>query len=166
MTKEFKLINLNIGEKKFSTYDDTLTTSSYFQKLIENKRGEQATVIEKDNDQVFFIDRDGDVSEEIMHYLRSLAIRAETPEKLEKLVIEATFFDFKELVMRADQVLEDINVAGDDERFYLEDIITNAEGIMGERPGALPYTRERIILNKIYYKDKFGDRVCLIYKEL
>ncbi|KAL9558471.1 hypothetical protein MBANPS3_000889 [Mucor bainieri] len=106
MDNNFKLITLNVGGKIFTTYYDTLKRSSYFQELVQNKKGEQAIAIEEGaQQQSFFIDRDGDTFEVIMHYLRSCDISVKTPAQLKKLKNEAAFFKFDELVLKADQAL-------------------------------------------------------------
>ncbi|CAO0799211.1 unnamed protein product [Mucor circinelloides] len=114
MDNNFKLVTLNVGGKLFTTYYDTLKRSSYFQELIQNKKGEQAIAIKSDaQEESFFIDRDGDIFEAIMHYLRSCDILEKTPERLKKLKSEAAFFKFDELVMKVDQAfIIKLNVGG------------------------------------------------------
>lgn len=164
MEKDFNLINLNVGGKKITTYYDTLKQSSYFQKLIENNEAQQALVVEQGNDQVFFIDRDADVFEEIMHYLRSFEIRFDTPEDLEKLKIEATFFDLKDLVLKVEHTLRNIYDASDEGTYHLETPDYDAKNIKMNFWGSIP-DKAKQIMGKICYVDVNGNRkVDLIVK--
>ncbi|KAL9558473.1 hypothetical protein MBANPS3_000891 [Mucor bainieri] len=121
MTKEFEVIHLDVGGKKFSTYYDTLKTSIYFQELIKNKQGEQATVVGTADSPIYFIDRDGHVFQEIMHYLRSYSIRKNGEEDLKKLKVEAAFFKFNVLVAEVDRVLTEADQLEDEACYYIED---------------------------------------------
>lgn len=165
MKKNFKLVNLNVGGKIFTTFYDTLKQASYFQELIENKKGEQASVTGEDDNQTFFIDRDKAVFEEMMYYLRSLEIRVDTLEDLEKLKIEAKFFGVKELVLKVDQALKNINNEGDDDKYFLEKSDYPAERIDTKFSGELTVGEEKNLVGKIQYKSILGkDRIDLIIK--
>ncbi|GAN04691.1 hypothetical protein MAM1_0071c04155 [Mucor ambiguus] len=168
MDKNSKLITLNVGGKKFITFCDTLKQSTYLQKLTETKKGDQASIIQKENEQIFFIDRDGEVFEEIMHYLRSFEIRVDTVEDLEKLKIEATFFDVKELVLEAEQTLLSISDASDDATYCLELPENDAQAVKMNFSGSMAAnkTNQRII-KKFSYIDKEGSsRVVLVVEKI
>ncbi|EPB91709.1 hypothetical protein HMPREF1544_01420 [Mucor circinelloides 1006PhL] len=165
MEKNFNVVNLNVGGKIFTTYYDTLKQASYFQELIENNKGEQASVTGEDDNQIFLIDRDETVFEEVMYYLRSLDIRVDTPEDLEKLKVEAKFFGVKELVLKVDQALQSINDEGDDDNYFLEKSDHPAERIDTEFFGSLTVGEEKNLVGKIQYKSILGkDRIDLIIK--
>lgn len=165
MEKNFNVINLNVGGKTFTTYYDTLKRASYFQELIENKKGEQASVTGEDNNQTFFIDRDETVFEEVMYYLRSLEIRVDTLEDLEKLKIEAKFFGVKELVLKVDQALQNINDEGDDDSYFLEKSDYSTERIDMKFSGKLTGGEEKNLIEKIRYKGVDGkERIDIIFR--
>lgn len=158
MEKNFNVVNLNVGGKILTTYYDTLKRASYFQELIENKKGEQASVTGEDDNQTFFIDRDETVFEEVMYYLRSLEIRVDTLENLEKLKIEAKFFGVKELVLKVDQALQSINDEGDDDSYFLERDNYHTERIDIKFSGELAGGEEKNFIGKIQYKGVDGKK--------
>ncbi|KAL7314897.1 hypothetical protein PS15m_006412 [Mucor circinelloides] len=153
MDNNFKLVTLNVGGKLFTTYYDTLKRSSYFQELIQNKKGEQAIAIKSDaQEESFFIDRDGDIFEAIMHYLRSCDILEKTPERLKKLKSEAAFFKFDEVVMKVDQALY-ANLYGEDDekKFEVKSLKSAVNEISDTTLGNLQLKEDQKVLWKYSY---------------
>ncbi|GAN04693.1 hypothetical protein MAM1_0071c04157 [Mucor ambiguus] len=108
MDNNFKLVTLNVGGKTFITYYENLKQSDYFQDLIQNKKGEQAIAIKgKAQQESFFIDRDGDTFEAIMHYLRTYEIIEKDPDQLRILEHEAKFFKLKSMAIKINQAIAD-----------------------------------------------------------
>ncbi|KAL9558472.1 hypothetical protein MBANPS3_000890 [Mucor bainieri] len=157
MDKNYTLVTLNVGGKTFTTYYDTLKQSSYFQKLIETKKGEQAFIIKENDEEVFFIDRDGQVFDEIMHYLRSFEIRVDAIEELEKLKIEAIFFAFTELVSKIEQALRKANDKIDNVNYCLEEAGLNADEIISTSSTSLSAE-----VQQTYHQNKKGREIYTV----
>ncbi|KAL9558469.1 hypothetical protein MBANPS3_000887 [Mucor bainieri] len=104
----FKLIKLNIGGEKLTTYYDTLKQLNYFNELIANGYAESAIVTGDGDDKEYFIDRDGKAFADIMHYLRTYDIREKDLEQLRVLESEAKFFKCNDMVIKINQTIADI----------------------------------------------------------
>ncbi|KAG2211018.1 hypothetical protein INT46_010925 [Mucor plumbeus] len=104
-----KLIRLDVGGEKFITYYETLKQSAYFRELILNKKAKGAMVTGKEENQEFFIDRDGDAFQNIMHYLRTYDIQEKNKEKLQILECEAEFYGFYDMVKQLNQLIAKYN---------------------------------------------------------
>ncbi|KAG2211015.1 hypothetical protein INT46_010922 [Mucor plumbeus] len=170
MGNNFNLINLTVGGKKFITYYDTLKQSTYFQGLIQNNAGAQAAPIEGEEDKHFFIDRDGDIFEDILHYLRSYEIRQRSQEQLKKLEHESTFYGFDELKAKVNQALYNwvLDKEGDVE-FSVEAIEKDAILVDSSFSENLPdmHNDNSIIVNKFkYFTSSLTSETKLITKSI
>ncbi|KAF1797790.1 BTB/POZ domain-containing protein [Mucor lusitanicus] len=159
MNNNFKLVTLNVGGRTFKTYYDTLKRSTYFQELIQNKKAEQAIAIESDDQQEsFFIDRDGDMFEVILHYLRSCDVSVKTPAQLKKLKNEAAFYKFNELEMKADQALYASAFGGKGRNFEVHSSMKNdINKVQVDTSGPLQEKQDPKVLYKYSYLTNRGD---------
>ncbi|EPB91713.1 hypothetical protein HMPREF1544_01424 [Mucor circinelloides 1006PhL] len=105
---DFKVIKLNVGGEKHTTYCDTLKPLAYFQNLILHGYAEGATITGDGDDKEYFIDRDGKAFGDIMHYLRTYDIREKDLEQLRVLENEAVFFKFNDMIVRINQTISKI----------------------------------------------------------
>jgi hypothetical protein len=117
-----KLIRLDVGGEKFITYYETLKQSAYFRELILNKKAKGAMVTGKEENQEFFIDRDGDAFQSIMHYLRTYDLQEKNKEKLQILEYEAQFYGFYDVVKQLNQL-----IAKDNQCYYVKEMTTAFE---------------------------------------
>lgn len=143
---------MNVGGKLFTTYYDTLKRSSYFQELIQNKKGDHAIAIQVEAQQEsYFIDRDGDMFEVILHYLRSCDISGKTPAQLKKLKEETAFFKFEELIMKVDQALYASSIEENKENLEVKGITDVISQIHADVTGPLQELDPKIIYKYSYY---------------
>jgi hypothetical protein len=147
-----------------------LKQSTYFQGLIQNNAGAQAAPIEGEEDKHFFIDRDGDIFEDILHYLRSCEIRQRSQEQLKKLGHESTFYGFDELKAKVNQALYNwmLDKEGDVE-FYVKAMDAGAITVNGSFSENLPdmHDDNSIIVNKFkYHTSSLTSEIKLIIKSI
>lgn len=121
MTSKVQLVKLNVGGKLFLINYDTMKKSS----VLVNKYKEQAhyhsnassnASSENENPALeIFIDRNGEIFQDILEYWRSQKIRREREEGLRKLKHEAQYFQVQDLTHKVNGLLEQL--ANDDEDY-------------------------------------------------
>lgn len=130
----FKVIRLNVGGEKFITYYETLKQSVYFQELILDKKAKRAMVTGKEKNQEFFIDRDGDAFQGIMHYLRTYDIQEKGEEQIQILKYEAEFYGFHDMVKRLNQL-----IAKDNECYSVKKLTTTFDTLDLKASGKIDF---------------------------
>ncbi|KAL7324239.1 hypothetical protein PS15p_210773 [Mucor circinelloides] len=100
------LMKLNIGGQMFTTYCDTLIDSSYLQNLEQGVPQSDAIRITDDKEPaIYFIDRDPEILQYIMTYLKTWKMHSTDEHYLRILQREALFYGFDDMVKRIDQML-------------------------------------------------------------
>ena len=95
-----EIVTLQVGERTFKTYQSTLIQSPYFKALLADNFGD------KQRDGSYFIDRDGNDFEYLLHFLRCGYV--EIPSKRVRTIqMEAQYYqipmDFTEVSRRLNQ---------------------------------------------------------------
>lgn len=99
-------MKLNIGGQMFTTYCDTLIDSSYLQNLEQGVPQSDAIRITDDKEPaIYFIDRDPEILQYIMTYLKTWKMHSTDEHYLRILQREALFYGFDDMVKRIDQML-------------------------------------------------------------
>ncbi|KAK4512620.1 TOM (translocase of outer membrane) complex component [Mucor velutinosus] len=122
MASEVQLLKLNVGGKLFLINYDTIKKSSV---LLDKYKKKQAqthhsnagiSVINENKPPVLeiFIDRNGEIFQDILEYWRSQKIYSKTEEGLRKLRHEADYFDIQDLVREVNDLLERYDNDDDD----------------------------------------------------
>ncbi|KAI7884714.1 uncharacterized protein EV154DRAFT_522033, partial [Mucor mucedo] len=95
-----RIIRLNVGGMSFCTTYGTLKLSPYFKELLDDGT-KKIDVMENGE---LFIDRDGDLFNDILEYLRSYDICS---DNLEELQNEAEFYKLKIMIENIKQILHE-----------------------------------------------------------
>lgn len=114
MTNELQLVKLNVGGKLFLINRETIKKSSVLVEIIKKKQ-EQTHSNDANGNAVgenehpileVFIDRNGEIFQDILEYWRSQKIYTESEEVLRKLRHEADYFNVQDLIHKVDGLLE------------------------------------------------------------
>lgn len=132
------MIRLNVGGEKFITYYETLKQSAYFQELILNKKAKGAMVTGKEKNQEFFIDRDGDAFQDIMHYLRTYDIQEKGEEQIQILKYEAEFYGFHDMVKQLNQL-----IAKDNECYSVKELTADFDTLDLKTSGKIDFLKRK-----------------------
>ncbi|KAG2211019.1 hypothetical protein INT46_010926 [Mucor plumbeus] len=89
------IVKLNVGGKLFKTFYSTLSTSTFFQNLLNKDVMESKTII---NDGEIFIDRSAILFRDILLFLRTSIIFAFDIDKLNALQLEAEYYQIESMI--------------------------------------------------------------------
>ncbi|KAG2213610.1 hypothetical protein INT46_002762 [Mucor plumbeus] len=117
MTSILRLVKLNVGGTKFLLNYNIIKQSNILLDEYEKKLADSSTDIKGDeSDQVLdiFVDRNGELFQDILEYWRSENILANDQEHLKKLKNEAIYFQINGMIAQIDQILKDSEATEDD----------------------------------------------------
>lgn len=121
MTNILKLVKLNVGGTEFLLNYDIVKRSNVLLHKYEKKLSSSSADTKDDescetNHQALeiFVDRNGELFQDILEYWRSENIFSYDPEHLEKLKNEAMYFQVNGMINRIDQILKDSEASDDD----------------------------------------------------
>ncbi|KAL9559319.1 hypothetical protein MBANPS3_000493 [Mucor bainieri] len=103
MTSEVQPVKLNVGGKLFLANYDTVKKSSVLVDKYKTKQAQFHSNASNENKYPaleIFIDRNGEIFQEILEYWRTQKIYPESEEGLRKLRHEADYFDVQDLVIQ------------------------------------------------------------------
>lgn len=96
-------VRLNVGGKLFVTMKQTLSSSPYFTRLLQD---DERMPNAEDGSHVYFVDRDPDRFAKILNYLRDGSLCKCKNDNLEELRTEADFYGLDDLVQKIDELVE------------------------------------------------------------
>lgn len=104
--EESSIMKLNVGGESFQLYYGALKAASYFWNLNKMVPQRDAISIFQEGSACHFIDRDPEIFQDILHYLKTWEVLHPTDKHyLVILQNEADFYGFYDLVKRIDQML-------------------------------------------------------------
>lgn len=158
------IVKLNVGGKLFKTFYSTLSTSTFFQNLLNKDVMESKTII---NDGEIFIDRSAILFRDILLFLRTSIIFAFDIDKLNALQLEAEYYQIESMIQAVQASINENSEHKDDhtllyESFHMiSDNIQQKKFFLVEKTEA--YTKSYQILdivNPITYCRMHGTSDC------